>query len=663
MILILRAALFGAAQEAIVVYEGAETNHFVAYHPGNDYTWKVFVDFSPDIEAPPDDYFLTAPPGTGTVKVRWNHTGLYYLRVIETDVGGCSNTKVLPVSVVSNNRTIGFTAISSAVCINTGSNGFALPLKIQESGGPPLGESGFPITVEFTVNSKSFSQIVEYTNQVLEIKDEWIAINPQIDNKTAVQLLKASDVKGIPVYPEAGKNIHTRTMYAVPDIEFVTFSSKINQGTTASHKVKMIAGQPQKAKYTWSIDPPDGSNTDLTKITGDSALILWNGSPGIYSLNVSATDGNGCISEPVSQQIEILKPAGFIVSAGRDTVIGGCKPYRLTATVEKQQGITYTYLWKPSENLDDPTSATPVFTPGKTTSFGLTVKSSLGVSVTDSVKITVSGIFADAGSDVFMQPGTTAILDGTASIGKNLVYLWTTTTGKIESGANTPNPVVSNFGAYYLEVTDKFGCTDEDTINVYRLTQAPVASDDYDTTAYITETIIPVLENDTDPQNSIKPASLKITSSPFNGTAYVDYSNYTIRYRPNAGFSGNEMFEYEICNTANLCDKAKVFVLVNEHQIIIPDAFSPNGDGINDFFKIIGIEKYQGNSITIVNRWGNRVYEAKNYGIDTNPVFWDGFANTGSTFLGNELPSGTYYYILDLGNGEKPIAGSIYLDR
>jgi len=104
-------------------------------------------------------------------------------------------------------------------------------------------------------------------------------------------------------------------------------------------------------------------------------------------------------------------------------------------------------------------------------------------------------------------------------------------------------------------------------------------------------------------------------------------------------------------------------VLVTEFRFIIPDAFSPNGDGINDFFEIVGIEKYPGNSITIVNRWGNRVYEAKNYGIDTNPVFWDGFANTGSTFLGNELPSGTYYYMLDLGNGENPIAGSIYLDR
>jgi gliding motility-associated-like protein len=190
-----------------------------------------------------------------------------------------------------------------------------------------------------------------------------------------------------------------------------------------------------------------------------------------------------------------------------------------------------------------------------------------------------------------------------------------------------------------------------------------VANDDYDTTAYRTEVIIPVLANDTDPQNILNPASLKITSAPVNGTAYVDFGNYTIHYRPNEGFSGNEIFGYEVCNTANLCDNAKVYVLVTEYLFRIPNAFTPNGDGINDFFEIIGIQLYPGNSITIVNRWGNKVYEAKNYGIDTSPVFWDGYANTGSTFLGNELPTGTYYYILDLGNGDKPIAGSIYLDR
>ena len=663
MILILRAALFGAAQEAIVVYEGATTNHFVTYHPGNEYDWSVYVNFSPDEEAPPDDFLITASPGTSTAKVHWNRTGLYYLRVTETDVGGCSNTKVLPVNVVSNNRTISFVESASTACTNINGNGFTLPLKISEGGGTPLEETSFPLTVDFSVNGKTYSQLVDFANQVLEIKDEWITISPQFDNKTDVQLVQATDVKGIPVYPEKGKNIHTRTIYAVPDIEFITFVTKIVQGTTVNHKVSLNSGQPLQANYSWSIDPPEGTTTDLSTFKGDSALILWNGPPGMFVLKVSVTDGNGCTSETVSQQIEILQHADFVVSAGRDTTIGSCSPYQLSAKVEQQPGITYTYSWIPAVNLNDPTSATPVFTPGNTTTFTLTVTNSLGISVTDTVKITVSEILANAGDDVFMLPNTNAILDGTSSIGSNLVYQWATINGKIESGVNTPNPVISSFGAYFLEVTDVFGCSSSDTVNVFRLEQAPVANDDYDTTSYRTETIIPVLANDTDPQNSLNPASLKITSAPLNGTAYVDFDNYSVHYRPNEGFSGNEMFEYEVCNAAKLCDNAKVYVLVTEYLFRIPNAFTPNGDGINDFFEIIGIGLYPGNTITIVNRWGNKVYEAKNYGIDTNPVFWDGNANQGSTFLGNELPDGTYYYILDLGNGQNPISGSIYLDR
>jgi gliding motility-associated-like protein len=96
---------------------------------------------------------------------------------------------------------------------------------------------------------------------------------------------------------------------------------------------------------------------------------------------------------------------------------------------------------------------------------------------------------------------------------------------------------------------------------------------------------------------------------------------------------------------------------------MIPNAFSPNGDGINDYFEILGIEFYENNSISIINRWGNKVYEAKGYGVSSSPVFWDGKSNTGFSSGNNELPTGTYYYILDFGDGQKPISGSIYLDR
>lgn len=663
MILILRAALFGAAQEAIVVFEGATTNHFVASHPGSIYNWGVYINFSPDTEAPPDGYEIIGTAGEDKIQIKWLSSGIFYLKVTETDLKGCENLKVLPVSVVSNNRTIGFLTSVSSSCFNVDGKGFNLPIMVSDDNGQPLASDYFPLVVELMLKGKGYSQQVAFNNQVIQINDDWLNFSSQNDLNVNVEITAARDVQNDDIPPDINLKTHDRTIPALPQIEFETLDIAFEQGSQVTHKVKMGSGKPENSVYNWSMNPETGTTTDLNLIRGQSVNILWNGPPGYYSLQVQVTDGKGCISETISQQIQITEPSGFTVNAGRDTTIGGCYTYQLQATVEQQPEVTYSYLWKPATNLNNATISNPVFTPGTTTTFAVTVSSSKGVSSTDTVKIDVSDLMANAGDDIFIMSNTTAILDGTASFGKNLVYLWTATTGKIENGANTPNPIVSSFGTYYLKVTDEWGCTETDTMNVCRLTQAPVTTDDYDTTSYRTEVIIPVLSNDTDPQDSISPSTLKITSAPLNGTAYVDYSNYDIHYRPNEGFSGNEIFEYEICNTDNLCDVAKVFVLVTEFELRIPNAFSPNGDGINDFFKIIGIEKYTGNSITIINRWGNKVYEAKNYGIDTYPVFWDGYANTGSTFLGDELPSGTYYYSLNLGNGTKPIAGSIYLDR
>ncbi|SDK10132.1 conserved repeat domain-containing protein/gliding motility-associated C-terminal domain-containing protein [Pedobacter sp. ok626] len=65
--------------------------------------------------------------------------------------------------------------------------------------------------------------------------------------------------------------------------------------------------------------------------------------------------------------------------------------------------------------------------------------------------------------------------------------------------------------------------------------------------------------------------------------------------------------------------------------IIIPNVFTPNGDGLNDTFQIPGLEFYEANELTVVNRWGGTVYEKKGYQND--------WAATG-------LSEGTYFYLL-----------------
>jgi gliding motility-associated-like protein len=89
------------------------------------------------------------------------------------------------------------------------------------------------------------------------------------------------------------------------------------------------------------------------------------------------------------------------------------------------------------------------------------------------------------------------------------------------------------------------------------------------------------------------------------------------------------------------------------------DAFSPNGDGINDYWRIKHIEKFQNNIVTIYNRWGLKVYEQKGYDNNDDSKRWDGRAKNGK-----DLASGTYYYIIVLNEEEfKPITGPITIIR
>jgi gliding motility-associated-like protein/uncharacterized repeat protein (TIGR01451 family) len=92
--------------------------------------------------------------------------------------------------------------------------------------------------------------------------------------------------------------------------------------------------------------------------------------------------------------------------------------------------------------------------------------------------------------------------------------------------------------------------------------------------------------------------------------------------------------------------------------LFIPDVFTPNNDGINDRWVIRGIEAFSNTKVVIINRWGNRVFEASPYNND-----WDGTNHFSPSLGGNDLPVGTYYYILDLGPNEPQRTGFIYLAR
>ena len=121
------------------------------------------------------------------------------------------------------------------------------------------------------------------------------------------------------------------------------------------------------------------------------------------------------------------------------------------------------------------------------------------------------------------------------------------------------------------------------------------------------------------------------------------------------GYNG---FAWTVTNGACPTTSDTMFVFIEDClTLIIPDAFSPNGDGVNDIYTIHNLESYPANSLQIFNRWGNKVLDRKPYVND-----WDG-RSEGSLNWGDQLPEGTYYYILDLGNGTDAYTGYIYLRR
>jgi gliding motility-associated-like protein len=99
----------------------------------------------------------------------------------------------------------------------------------------------------------------------------------------------------------------------------------------------------------------------------------------------------------------------------------------------------------------------------------------------------------------------------------------------------------------------------------------------------------------------------------------------------------------------------KVGLAQDEDGLFIPEGFSPNGDGLNDHFVILGIEAYPDNELTILNRAGVKLYQRQNYGND-----WDGTPETGAV-TGGKLREGTYYYIFRYGDGNVR-KGFIYIN-
>jgi gliding motility-associated-like protein/uncharacterized repeat protein (TIGR01451 family) len=96
-------------------------------------------------------------------------------------------------------------------------------------------------------------------------------------------------------------------------------------------------------------------------------------------------------------------------------------------------------------------------------------------------------------------------------------------------------------------------------------------------------------------------------------------------------------------------------------DLIFYGGISPNGDGHNDLWEIDGIWQFPNNTVQIYNRWGNLVFRASGY--DNLNEAWYGQSNYGLRIGDQELPDGTYFYVVDLGDGSEARSGYIILKR
>jgi len=149
--------------------------------------------------------------------------------------------------------------------------------------------------------------------------------------------------------------------------------------------------------------------------------------------------------------------------------------------------------------------------------------------------------------------------------------------------------------------------------------------------------------------------------------------NYTTSYTVQASDATAGQFENEALVTAKTLNgslvesSSSVIVQVEQCELVIPTGFSPNDDGIQDKWRIKCLERYPDARVEIYNRWGNRVFEKENFGNSDvhgeSDAWWDGYSTQKAAFGNDKLPNGTYYYILYLNDGNKPLNGYLFLNK
>ncbi|MFO7997850.1 MAG: gliding motility-associated C-terminal domain-containing protein, partial [Bacteroidales bacterium] len=196
-----------------------------------------------------------------------------------------------------------------------------------------------------------------------------------------------------------------------------------------------------------------------------------------------------------------------------------------------------------------------------------------------------------------------------------------------QDGPLTGNPASATIDepgdySFRFEVVDDFGCAYDTTVfvTVLPLPKAEILS----------ELELPVCEGD-----STLLTVVPVADSNFDWIYQWRFGGQDIPDQDQDTLTAKNVGMYSVLVTDTLTGCMEVFNIEFSEQncdLVIPNVFTPNGDGINDVFEILNLEHYPASQIVIYNRWGNKVFEHTDYYNN----WWNG----------SNHPDGVYYYVI-----------------
>jgi gliding motility-associated-like protein len=160
--------------------------------------------------------------------------------------------------------------------------------------------------------------------------------------------------------------------------------------------------------------------------------------------------------------------------------------------------------------------------------------------------------------------------------------------------------------------------------------------------------------------------SAQILNEALGGSLTVDAVNGLLTYYKAPSFFGKDSIHYTVSNPDIVDRRSTSYIIImagnkdfgNVQSFLLPNAFSPNGDGINERFVISGLGQTEESSLEVFNRWGTIVFRSEGTRYDND---WDGTSNVGAMVsIGKELPNGVYFYVFEV---KKNVEGTVETQR